>query len=283
MQQKNLLSISTAGFHKIAYTEWGDAKAKQTILCVHGLTRNSRDFDQLAARLSVSARVACPDLIGRGASDWLSNPALYNQAQYVYDLTALIARLDVDSLIWVGTSLGGLLGMYIAAQPNTPIKALVLNDVGPLVSHHGLSRIMKYAKHENKFSSLLDVEKFLRNLYQTQEPISDELWRYKAQISAKQLPDGNYTLAYDPHVTKAPFKLWFTDINLWYLWDKIKCPVLVLRGQNSDILSAETLTKMSITGPKATTKVIPGCGHAPMLMTDDQIDIVSSWLSQQSM
>lgn len=278
MQQKSLLSINPLGFHKIAYTEWGNVPTNKTILCMHGLTRNGRDFDYLAENLNGSYRVVCPDLAGRGASDKLHNHHFYNQVQYATDLTALIARLDVQSLIWVGTSLGGALGMYLAAQPNTPIKALVLNDIGPLISKIGLTRISKYAKQDHTFVSLDDAEKFFRNIYNTTEQITDEQWRHLTECSVTKLNNGQYTLAYDPEVATAIHKWWIPDINLWSLWSKIKCPVLVIRGEKSDILLRETTDQMKLIWPKTTVFEIPDCGHAPMLMTKDQLEIIQNWL-----
>lgn len=279
MQQKSFLSINPLGFHKIAYMEWGNLPADNTILCVHGLTRNGRDFDYLAQNLSGSYRMICPDLAGRGASDRFDNPHFYNQAQYVTDLTCLIARMDVQSLIWLGTSLGGILGLYLAAQTNSPIKALVLNDIGPLISKIGLTRIGKYAKPDRNFTSIADAETYLRNIYNTTEQITDEQWRQKAETSVNKLDNGQYALAYDPHIANAMHKWWITDINLWNLWSKIKCPVLVLRGEKSDILLRQTTDQMQITGPKTTVFEIPGCGHAPLLMTKDQIAIIQNWLN----
>lgn len=277
-QLRDFLSINPLGFHKISYTEWGNVPNHKTVLCMHGLTRNGRDFDYLAQDLSSNYRVVCPDLAGRGASDRLNNQHLYNQAQYATDLTALIARLDVQSLIWVGTSLGGALGMYLAAQPNTPIRALILNDIGPLISRSGLTRISKYTKQKQIFTSIDEAETYFRNAYNTTEQISAEQWRHLAECSVTKLENGQYTLAFDPAAATGIHKWWIPDINLWSIWSKIKCPVLVLRGEKSDILLKETTDQMQISGPKTTVFEIPGCGHAPMLMTKDQIEIIQNWL-----
>lgn len=280
LQKKHINCLNPTGFHKITYYEWGNASAPHTIVCAHGLTRNGRDFDFLAQKLSEYGkyRVVCVDLAGRGASAKFSNPHLYNQIQYAADLTNLIARLDVESVIWIGTSLGGGLGMYLAAQANTPLKALILNDVGPLISKIGIKRIMKYTEHANKFRSIDEVETFLRNVYKTNEQISDLQWRNLAETSVWLTADNQYVLAYDPHITNAIHKWWIPDINLWNLWIQIHCPVLAIRGANSDILLSETAMQMQITGPRATVVEIADCGHAPMLMTKDQIDIIQKWL-----
>lgn len=278
MQHKYVLGINPLGFHKIAYTEWNDTANNETILCMHGLTRNGRDFDYLAQSLSSSYRIVCPDLAGRGASDRLNNHHFYNQAQYAADLTTLIARLDVQSLIWIGTSLGGILGMYLAAQVRTPIKALILNDIGPLISKIGLTRISKYAKQDQTFVNIDDAERFFRNIYNTTEEITNEQWRHLTECSVTKLDNGQYTLAYDPEVATPLHKWWIPDINLWSLWSKIRCPVLVLRGEKSDILLRQTTDQMQNTWPQTTVFEIPGCGHAPMLMTADQIYLIQNWL-----
>lgn len=283
MQQKSLLSLSPLGFHKVAYLEWDDIAAKRTIVCLHGLTRNAHDFDFLAKALSSKARIVCPDMVGRGASDWLKNPHLYNQAQYCVDLTALIARLDVESVIWIGTSMGGLLGMYLAAQANSPIKALILNDIGPLVSKQGLSRISKNNKSNISFANIAEAELYFRSLYNTTEGLTDDTWRYFTEHSVRQLPDGRLTTSFDPNVANAVHKFWFMDINLWNFWEKIQCPVLTLRGELSDVLSQKTADQMRTTGPKSTVHVIKGCGHTPMLMTQDQINLIDNWLMQNSL
>lgn len=276
MQQKFLLGINPLGFHKIAYTDWGDSP--KIIICMHGLTRNGRDFDYLAENLSNNYRIICPDLPGRGASEKFNNPRFYNQAQYAADATSLIARTNAQSIIWIGTSLGGALGMYLASLQNTPIKALVLNDIGPVISKIGISRISKYANKELIFATMDDVENYLRRAYNTSEEVTDEQWRQLAKSSVYKL-DGQYTLAYDPNAGNGLRKWWIGDIKLWSWWSKIQCPVLVLRGARSDILLPETVARMQTEGPDTTVFEIPGCGHAPMLMTRDQIDMIQNWLS----
>ncbi len=280
MQQKYVSCLSPIGFHSMAYTEWGDNKSR-SILCVHGLTRNGRDFDQLAMTLSSDHRIVCPDLIGRGNSTWFGTSHLYNQAQYMADIAALMARMDVPNLIWIGTSLGGILGMHLAGLPNTPIKALVLNDIGAEIGHAGLIRIGKYGKPPQKFASLQEVEQYLRKAYKDSDNLSDELWHYTTEHNVKKQPDGSYILAYDPHIFSNPFmKFIFFDIKLWHLWEKIKCPVLVIRGGTSDILLRDTTDRMQTTGPKTEVHEVANCGHAPMLKTPDQIAIITTWLQK---
>jgi pimeloyl-ACP methyl ester carboxylesterase len=281
MQKKSFLSLSSAGFHKVSYVEWGSADSERTILCGHGLTRNGRDFDLMAKQLSTDARVVCPDLIGRGDSAWLANAHLYNQAQYLIDMTALIARLNVDSITWVGTSLGGLLGMYLASQENSPITALILNDVGPVVPRAAIARIAKYAGGgEATFPNLDAAEEYIRRIFASGENLSDEIWSNLTLQSVRQKSNGSYTLAYDPKVSSSMFKFWFTGVHLWPIWERIRCPVLVLWGAKSDVLLPETIERMQKSGPKTDVIKIPNCGHAPSLMTRDQIDIINNWLQK---
>jgi len=280
MQKKTVLSLSAIGFHKISYLEWSSSKAERTIVCAHGLTRNSRDFDILAEQLSEDARVICPDLIGRGESTWFSDAHHYNQPQYLIDMTALIARLDVESLTWIGTSLGGLLGMYLAAQDNSPITALILNDVGPVVPRSAMARIAKYAGNSVNFPNLDTAQQYVRRIFASGEELSDEIWNNITLHSVIQKSDGSYTLAYDPKVSSSMFKLWFTGVHLWSIWERIRCPVLVLWGAESDVLLPETIEKMRRSGPKIDVIKIPNCGHTPSLRTQDQIDAIRNWLRQ---
>ena len=291
-QQGQLLGLSPGGFHKLAYLDWqrnqpesghqGDAR---TVICVHGLTRNSHDFDTLAEHLLTVApsigRVACPDVVGRGASAWLKDPAQYGYPQYLADITALIARLDVGSVDWVGTSMGGLIGMSLAALPNSPIRRMVLNDIGPVISKASLQRISDYVGLDYRFSSLDALERHLRKIHAPFGPLTDAQWRYMARYSQRDLGDGNLGLAYDPAIAHN-VKLGVADVDLWALWERINCPVLVLRGADSDILSAEVAQMMTMRGPKAELITFAGVGHAPALMAQDQIDIVTEWLTKTS-
>lgn len=280
MQKKSFLSLSTAGFHKISYVEWGSVDAKRTIICSHGLTRNARDFDFLAAQLSMNVRVICPDLFGRGESSWAADAHLYNQPQYLIDMTALIARLNVDSVTWIGTSLGGLLGMYLASQVNSPINSLILNDVGPVVPRAAIARIAKYAGTDTTFPNLDAAEQYMRRVFASGENLSDEIWRNLTLHSVKQQPDGSYMLAYDPKVSSSMLKFWFTGVHLWPVWERIRCPVLVMWGAKSDVLLSETIDRMNRSGPKIDVAKISNCGHAPSLMTQDQVDIINNWLQK---
>jgi pimeloyl-ACP methyl ester carboxylesterase len=284
-QQGQILGLSPSGFHKIAYLDWQRHTDGNTLICVHGLTRNSHDFDTLAENLLTSVpsigRVVCPDVVGRGASDWLTDPAQYGYPQYLADMTALIARLDVGSIDWIGTSMGGLIGMSLAALPNSPIRRLVLNDIGPVISKASLQRISDYVGLDYRFSSLDALERHLRKIHAPFGPLTDTQWQYMARCSQRKLDDGNLGLAYDPAIAHN-VKLGVADVDLWALWERITCPVLVLRGADSDILSAEVAQMMTARGPKAELITFAGVGHAPALMAQDQIDIVTRWLTKTS-
>ncbi|RJF84905.1 alpha/beta hydrolase [Azospirillum cavernae] len=277
MSERSFLGLSAAGFHRVAYTQWGrdDAPA---VLCVHGLTRNGRDFDPLALALADRRRVACPDVVGRGKSAWLPVPALYGYPQYCADMAALIARMGVDQVDWVGTSMGGLIGMTLAAQPNNPIRRLVINDVGPLISKVGLQRIADYVGKDPVFEDVAAVEAYLRFTLMGFGRLTDGQWRHLAEHSARQRPDGLLGLAYDPGIADAFKAQPMQDVDLWALWDRVTCPVLVLRGAESDLLTAETAEEMTRRGPGARIIEIPHTGHAPALMSEEQIAVVRSFL-----
>ena len=263
------------------YFEWGDAKAARTVVCVHGLTRNAHDFDRLAEQLSKAYRVITVDIVGRGGSAWLRDSMDYSYAQYQLDMAALIARLDVARVDWVGTSMGGLLGMLLAAQDGTPLKSLFMNDVGPFIPKSALQRIADYVGLDNRFSSLEAVERHMRKVHAPFGSLTDQDWQEMAQHGHRRLPDGSYALAYDPRIVDN-VKKGVADVDLWAVWDKIKCPTFVLRGAESDLLSADTAAKMGERGPQAKSAALAGIGHAPALMAADQIALIEDWLRDQA-
>ncbi len=266
------------GWHRIAYTEWGEDDAARTVVCVHGLTRNCRDFDALAESLVAEAdvRVICPDMPGRGRSEWLANPAQYTYAQYMLDCATLLARLDVAEVDWVGTSMGGLIGMMLAAQPNTPIRRLLLNDIGPEVPKASLERLATYVGLDPSFAGPAEHEAYLRQVHAPFGALTDAQWRHLARHSERQKPDGSLGLAYDPAIRRA-FEGPINDVVLWPVWDRVRCPVMVLRGGESDLLLPETARDMTRRGPRASLIEVAGCGHAPALMAADQIAAVADW------
>ena len=281
MSERSFLGLSMAGFHKVAYTQWGRDDAPRTVICVHGLTRNGRDFDRLAVEMADRRRVACPDVVGRGRSDWLANAALYGYPQYCADMAALIARLGVEEVDWVGTSMGGLIGMMLAAQPNSPIRRLVINDIGPFIAREGLERIADYVGKAPIFEDIPAVESYLRFVLMGFGNLPDEAWRAMAEHSARSLPDGRFVLAYDPGIGDAFRAQPMNDIDLWPIWDRVRCPVLLLRGADSDLLSAQTAQEMTGRGPGARLVEFPHTGHAPALMTSDQIKVVCDFLLEE--
>jgi len=278
-RDRTVQCASPKGLHLIAYREWGDAKNPRVLVCVHGLTRCARDFDALAAAMADQYRVICPDVAGRGGSDWLLDPMLYQIPQYVLDMVTLIARLDVESVHWVGTSLGGLIGMTLAAQAKTPIKKLVINDAGPVVSKVSLERIASYVGKASAFPNIDAAIQYVRTVSAPFGPHSDAEWRFLTEIVTRPNPDGTLRLHYDPKLAE-PFRATLPekDMELWPIWDAIKCPTLVVHGALSDLLTVSTCEKMQQRGPKAKVVDIAGVGHAPTLMHADQIKIVRDFL-----
>ena len=278
-RRRSVQCASSRGLHRISYLEWGDPRNRDALICVHGLTRSSRDFDELARALCGRFRVVCPDLAGRGDSDRLADPKLYVVPQYLADMVTLIARLDVELVSWVGTSLGGLVGMVLAAQTGTPVKKLVMNDAGPLVSKVALQRIGRYLGKTPAFASIEEAERYVRDIAAPFGPHSDAQWRFLTETWVRKQPDGTYRSHYDPRMAQAyaaaaPEK----DLDLWPIYDAVRCPTLVLRGEHSDLLSRDTAGEMTRRGPKATVAEIRGVGHAPTLLHAGQIAIVRDFL-----
>ena len=267
------------GLHHMAYVEWGDPGNPRVLICVHGLTRNGRDFDFLARALMYGYRVVCPDVAGRGRSEWLQAGADYGFPVYLSDMTTLIARLNVETVHWVGTSMGGLIGMMLAAQPDTPITRLVLNDVGPLITGDSLKRIGEYVGNAPLFPSFDDAEKYTRLVSVPFGALTDKQWRHLTEYSVHKRPDGQWEMRYDPALGE-PFRNSFVygNVDLWPVYDAVRCPTLLIRGAESDLLSPETALAMSRRGPRARLAEVPGVGHAPMFMDAYQIGLVRDFL-----
>ena len=278
-RQRFVQCASPRGLHRISYLEWGDPKNDQVLVCVHGLTRCARDFDTLAAAMQDSFRVVCPDVAGRGGSDWLADPMLYQLPQYLSDMVTLIARLDVESVHWVGTSMGGLIGMALAAQAGTPVRRFVINDAGPVVTRVSLERIATYVGVAPAFPSIEAAEQYVRAVSASFGPHSDAEWRFLTEVVVRRNDDGSWRMHYDPKLAE-PFRAQMPekDLELWPLWDAVRCPTLVLRGAQSDLLTRETCAQMAQRGPRAKVAEIPGVGHAPTLLHADQIAIVRQFL-----
>jgi pimeloyl-ACP methyl ester carboxylesterase len=272
--------LLAAKFHRMAFEEWGDADAPP-VVCVHGLTRNARDFDALAEALAGSYRVICPDLPGRGHSDWLADPMLYQAQHYVTALAHLLAWIGRD-VAWVGTSLGGICGMVIAATDGSPITRLVLNDVGPFIPAPALARIRDYMVASGdspmmvRFPDVEAIERHLRLVHAPFGPLSDEQWARMAANSARALPDGRFTMHYDPKIAEPLRGHDPVDVDMWAFWERIRVPRMVIRGQTSDILLPETFAQMEASGAEAFE--VPVTGHAPALLDPLQIEAIRSFL-----
>jgi pimeloyl-ACP methyl ester carboxylesterase len=277
MQQKSFMGSSPSGPHRVAYTLWGERRTQPPVICVHGLVRNGRDFDRLAETLQEDTDVYCPDVVGRGQSDWLKDPAHYAYPQYVADMMTMIATTGAKQVDWVGTSMGGLIGMILAAMPNSPIRRLVINDVGPVLPHIGLKRIGGYVGATPNFATMAEGEKYLRTLYSSFGITDDEDWKRFAAHSFRKRGDGTFTTAHDPGIA-ANFLAADKIPDLWDLYDKIQCPIMLLRGANSDILTSETAQEMTQRGPKALLAEFPGVGHAPALIDPTQIFLIAGFL-----
>jgi pimeloyl-ACP methyl ester carboxylesterase len=273
--------LSPAGLHRMAYAQWGDPANPRVLVCAHGLARVGRDFDDMARALAGHYRVVCPDVVGRGRSDWLKDPQHYAVPQYVADMVTLLARLDAREVHWIGTSMGGLIGMGLAALPGTPVQRLVLNDVGPVLKAEALRRIGEYLGQAPLFPDGAAAERYIRAVSASFGLTSDAQWKQLTENSLRQV-DGGWRLHYDPAIA-VPFRTQGTgnaDIDLWRYYDAIRCRTLVLRGAQSDLLDRATHLAMAARGPKATLREMPDVGHAPMFMDESQIAIVRDFLLQ---
>ena len=282
-RRNSFLGLSKSGFHRISYCDWGDPSSKHIVVCVHGLTRNARDFDALAMSLQADCRVVCPDLAGRGKSEWLADKSDYGYPQYGADMTALLARVTAhhaaDATIdWVGTSVGGLIGMLLAAQPGSPIRRLVMNDIGPLLPRAAIERIMSYVGKATDFRSFADAEQYVRTVSAPFGPLTDAQWRHLTEHSVSESAAGAWRLNYDPGIAQNFDAMPAQDIALWEVWDNVRCPVLVLRGMESDLLTRATADAMCRRGPPTRIVEFEGVGHAPALMAAEQIASIRDFL-----
>jgi pimeloyl-ACP methyl ester carboxylesterase len=276
-RRRHLLGLSPHGFHRVVYYEWGDPANARVALCVHGVGRNGRDFDVFAEALSATHRVLAVDMPGRGESDWLADPNDYVFPTYLTTLTALIARSGAESVDWVGTSMGGLLGITIAAQQKNPIARLVVNDIGPEIEPGAIDRIRGYFGTDPTFASYADIEKYVRTISAPFGNLTDVQWEHVTRTNVRQRADGRWGLAYDPGIA-VPFRASAAPPDLWALWDAIRCPTLVLRGAQSDLLSKATAARMAERGPKPQVVEFANVGHAPMLLAPEDVDPVVRFL-----
>jgi pimeloyl-ACP methyl ester carboxylesterase len=310
MSRHSYLSLGPTGFHRIAYTDWGDPAARHVVVCVHGLSRNSRDFDFLAASLEANCRVVCPDVVGRGDSEWLADKSGYTFGTYMADAAALIARITMpprgsffnelhrqlrarfgsgaeqQRLDWVGTSMGGLIGLLLAAKPGSPIRRLVLNDIGPLVPWDALIRLGGALVHGTRFENRAAAEAHLRDACAPFGLDSEAQWAHVLEHGIAQDDDGSFVLRYDPALAQLPRspdrelplgRDFMRGVDAWSAWDAVRCPVLVLRGADSDVLLPDTVERMRAK-PNVHVVEFPGIGHAPALMNVEQITVVAEFL-----
>lgn len=292
---------SPSGLHRMAYWEWGDAHNDRVLLCVHGLTRTGRDFDHLARAMRDDYRVVCPDVVGRGRSDWLINPAGYVVPQYVADMVTLIARLNPAQLDWVGTSMGGLIGMALAgtavaspplrphrgpwglgSQPDIPLGRMVFNDIGPSLNADGLLRIAEYVGQPQQFSRFEDAVAYVQATSAGFGPHDAHGWAELTEHVFNE-QDGQWVKHYDlrlsqPFAEQTPDVMAAGEALLWQAWEHLPGPALVVRGADSDLLPADVLAQMLARRPSAQSVEFAGVGHAPTLRSEDQIRAVRDFL-----
>lgn len=275
------LCVNSKSFHHIHYQDWGDPASKETVYCLHGLTRNSHDFDALANVMGKKRRVICPDTVGRGKSDWLPDHEDYQIQQYNVDFTVLAAKIGAESYDILGTSLGGMMGMIMAAMPNSPVRRLIINDIAPEVPHSAMARLGSYLHLDPKFKSLDAVEEYLRKTLEPFAPMVDEDWQHLAATSCRET-DGSYHLAFDPDISNTyGRRYWYLMyFNLWKYWVRIKCPVLILRGEKSDFLTDHLLDRMTRKLAHAEVVEFADTGHTPTLNAPEQIDPIIKWLDK---
>ena len=285
-RERRFLTLNSSGYSSITYSDWGQV-GDRIIVCVHGLSCNGHDFDVLANELVKHRyRVISVDMPGRGRSDFLENPRDYCYRQYLKDLTSLLSHIGVDapnSIDFIGTSMGGLLGLRLATMKNSPIARLIMNDVGPEVPQEALEYIYEHLKLPYYFHSVHQLEKHMRDVRSANwGPITDEQWSYWAERNARALPDGRLTYNFDTNIMTMFRNEPLGESDLWACWEKLSCPSLVLRGKNSTVLTKETAVKMReiAHGRHATFHEIENCGHAPSLMAYDQIDYLIEWFNE---
>lgn len=271
--------LTIAGY-EMHFTEWGDPSAP-TVFMWHGLARTGRDFDALARALAPLFHIVCPDTIGRGLSAWSSNPAKdYTIPTYCRHAIELMDSLGVERVRWVGTSMGGLIGMALAGTPATAgrLERLVINDVGPVPNLSAIERIRAYVSQVPEFPSMQHFEAFMRLAYTSFGTLSDAEWRHLAETSVRRRDNGKFSAHYDPAAMQV-FAEAGGAFDFWPLYDAITCPTLVLRGEDSDLLEPHVAEEMTRRGPRAQLVGVSGCGHAPMLNTPDQIAVLKGFLA----
>lgn len=280
--RRNNVAVLMDGVLKhMAVHEWGDEKNTRVVICVHGLSRNGRDFDVVADALSRDFRVLCPDIPGRGQSDWLANAEQYSIPTYVRFINAMLTEFGVTSYDWIGTSMGGLIGMVMAATPGSVMKRFVINDIGPVLEKEAINRIAGYVGLAPNFASYPELYEAARMAITTFGPLTEEQYQHMVSTSCWQRADGRWEFNMDPKVGDA-FRsgLAAPTADMWPLWLAVKQPTLILRGVNSDLLSAATLARMIETHPNARALTIADTGHAPMIFDAPTVNAVVSFLHE---
>lgn len=290
-----LLCPDAGSGHHMAYWSWGPADASHVVVCVHGLSRQGRDFDVLAqalvTRSNHTLQVICPDVVGRGKSDWLTDPSGYQIPGYTADMMALLVHLKAHAQIldWVGTSMGGLIGMAVFGQQQVPsplaVRRLVLNDVGPSIQSEARERIGAYLGRSMRFDSLQQAADAIWSISTSFGPHTPAQWMELSRHMVKPVPssDTAVTLHYDPAIA-VPFNAVTQEAAaqgeavLWSLYDGLQAQTLLLRGAESDLLSQQTAQWMTQRGPKARLVEFAGVGHAPTMITPDQVEVVASFV-----
>lgn len=283
---KSVQCSSPAGLHRMAYKEWGDPDNPKVLVCVHGVTRVADDFDHLARALGDEYRVVCPDVVGRGRSGRLRDPQYYTVPQYVADMVTLIARVTRDDSMgvhWFGTSMGGLIGMILASLDASPVRRLVLNDIGPVLDGAAIARIGEYIGQDLRFPDFDSGAAYVKAVSMSFGPHSEEEWFKLANDVLRQDADGQWVRHYDiglaqPFRAITPERAAGDEAALWAAWDAIRCPTLLVRGELSDLLSHATALEMCTRGPKPRLVEIPGVGHAPTFVRPDQIAVAREFL-----
>lgn len=261
----------------LAFQDFGTKTRERVVICVHGLTRNGRDFDRIATAMAKDYRMVEVDVAGRGRSGWLADKDAYTYETYLKHMDALLDYRGLEQVDWLGTSMGGIIGMLMAAREESPIKHLILNDIGAVIQKESLERIGSYVGESPRFQSLQEALAYFQEVH-APFGIPDEAgWSELTLHSVTREEDGTYSLHYDPAIGNA-FKGPMKDVDLWAVYDQIKCPVLLLRGKESDLLTREVAEEMTRRGPCATLVEFDGCGHAPALMDEHQIKTVHDWL-----
>jgi pimeloyl-ACP methyl ester carboxylesterase len=276
MRTGSVRCLGPHGFHRMRWVEWGDQDNPRVLVCAHGLTRCGRDFDHFAGRMADAYRVVCPDIVGRGMSDWLADKSGYGYPVYSADIAAMLAAIGAECVDWVGTSMGGILGMLLAAQRNTPVGKLVVNDVGCVVPKAALERIGTYVGREVSFESIEALEDAMRAVSPFGK-LSAAQWRHLAVHASRRCDDGRWRFRYDPGIA-LPFKSGpIADVDLRPFWTAVRGPVLVIRGEHSDLLTAGIHAEM-LSRPGTEGLVVADTGHAPMLMDDILVAQVRAFL-----